>query len=67
MKRRRCDKLVEKTHYFTKENIDVFNSNITTLFRNSIKNKFVDIICDFHKCNKNVIYEDLYFKYKMKN
>ena len=45
---RLCDKLVEKDHYFSKEHIDNFNSNITISFRNSIKNKFIDIICDFH-------------------
>ena len=63
---RLCDKLVERDHYFSKEHIDNFNSNITISFRNSIKNKFIDIICDFHKCNKNIFYKDLYFKYKMK-
>ena len=61
-----CDKLVEKDHYFSKEHIDIFNNNITISFRNSIKNKLIDIICDFHKCNKNAFYEDLYFKHKMK-
>ena len=61
-----CDKLVEKDHYFTKEHIDIFNNNITISFRNSIKNEFIDIISDFHKCNKNAFYEDLSFKHKMK-
>ena len=63
---RLCDKLVEKGHYFTKEHIDIFNSNITISFRNSIKNEFVNIICDLHNTNKNVFYQDLYVKYKMK-
>ena len=63
---RLCDKLVERDHYFSKEHIDNFNSNITISFRNSIRNKFIDIICDFHKFNKNIFYEDLYFQYKMK-
>ena len=31
-----------------------------------MKNKFVDIICDFHKTDKNCFYEDLCFKDKMK-
>ena len=61
-----CDKLVEKANYFTKEHIDNFDNNISISFRNSIKNKFVNIICDFHKCDKNAFCEDLYFKHQMK-
>ena len=42
-------------------------NNITIKTKSSIKNKFIDIIFDFHIIDRNVFYKDLYFKDKVKN
>ena len=57
-----CNKYISKDHYFSKEHIDVFKNNISIIFKDSIKKKFVDLIFDFHIIDKNVFYKDLYFK-----
>ena len=61
-----CNQDVNKSHYFSKQHIDNFNKNITITTRHSIKNKFVDIIFNFHIIDKDVFYKDLYFKDKVK-
>ena len=61
-----CDKLVEKEHYFNKEYIDKFNNKISISFKTSLKNKFIDIICDFHMLHNIAFYEVLFFKHKIK-
>ena len=62
-----CDETVNKEHYFSKKHIDNFDKNITIKTRTSIKNKFIDIIIDFHIIDKDVFYKDLYFKDKVKS
>ena len=62
-----CDETVNKDHYFSKKHIDNFDKNITIKTRTSIKNKFIDIIIDFHIIDKDVFYKDLYFKDKVKS
>ena len=62
-----CNKEVNKNHYFQKEHIEKFNRNITIKTNTSIKNKFIDLIFDFHIIDRNVFYKDLYFKDKVKN
>ena len=62
-----CNKEVNKNHYFQKDHIENFNKNITIRTNTSIKNKFVDLIFDFHIIDRNVFYKDLYFKDKVKN
>ena len=57
-----CDRYIPKEHYFSKEHIDNFKNNITINTRDSIKNKFVDLIFDFHILDRNVFYKDFYFK-----
>ena len=57
-----CDKYIPKDHFFSKEHIDKFKNNITIKTKDSIKKKFVDLIFDFHILDKNVFYEDFYFK-----
>ena len=61
-----CNKEVNKNHYFQKEHIENFNRNITIKTNTSIKNKFIDLIFDFHIIDRNVFYKDLYFKDKVK-
>ena len=61
-----CDETVNKDHYFSKKHIDKVNNNITIKTRTSIKKKFIDIIIDFHIIDKDLFYEDLYFKDKIK-
>ena len=62
-----CEETVNKSHYFSKKHIDKVNNNISVKIRASLKNKSIDIIIDFHIIDKNVFYEDLYFKDKLKN
>ena len=62
-----CDQTVNKSHYFTKKHIDNLDKNINIKTRSSIKNKFIDIIIDFHIIDKDVFYKDLYFKDKVKS
>ena len=62
-----CNETVNERHYFSKQHIDNFDKNITIKTRTSIKKKFIDIIFDFHIIDKNVFYEDLYFKDKIKS
>ena len=60
-------KKLSKLHNFSKEHIDKFNNNINISTKTSIKNRFVDLIYDFHIIDKDVFYGDLYFKDKVKN
>ena len=62
-----CNQSVNKNHFFSKKHIDNFDKNITIKTRTSIKNKFIDIIIDFHIIDKDVFYRDLYFKDKVKS
>ena len=62
-----CEEIVNKKHYFEKSHIDNFDKNITIKTKKSIKNKFIDIIFDFHIIDRNIFYKDLYFKDKVKN
>ena len=57
-----CNKYIPIDHYFSKDNINNFENNITIKTKDSIKKKFVDLIFDFHIIDKNVFYKDLYFK-----
>ena len=57
-----CNKYISKDHYFSKEHINNFENNITVKTKDSIRKKFIDLIFDFHIIDKNVFYEDLYFK-----
>ena len=61
-----CNETVNKEHYFSKQHIDNFDKNITITTKNSIKKKFIDIICNFHVIDKDVFYKDSYFKDKVK-
>ena len=61
-----CNQTVNKQHYFSKKHIDNFDKNITITTKNRIKKKFIDIIFDFHRINKDTFYKDLYFKDKVK-
>ena len=70
-----CEKLycllgnqdVNKQHYFSKKHIDNFDKNITITTRSSITKKCIDIIFNFHIIDKDVFYNDLYFKDKVKS
>ena len=62
-----CDQIVNKSHYFSKKHIKNFDKNITITTKNCIKNKFIDIIFNFHIIDKDVSYKDLYFKDKVKS
>ena len=62
-----CNQDVNKQHYFSKKNIDNFDKNITITIKNYIKKKFIDIIFNFHIIDKDVFYQDLYFKDKVKS
>ena len=62
-----CNQDVNKQHYFSKKHIDNFDKNITITIKNSIKKKFIDVIFDFHIIDKDVFYNDLYFKDKVKS
>ena len=55
-----------KNHFFSKSHIDVFEQNITIKTRTSIKKKFIDIIFDFNLIDKDLFYEDIYFKDRVK-
>ena len=57
-----CNKYISKVHYFSKEHINNFENNISIKIKDSINKKFIDLIFDFHIIDKNVLYEDLYFK-----
>ena len=57
-----CNKYIPKDHYFSKEHINNFENDISIKTKDSIKKKFVDIIFDFHRIDRNVFYKDLYFK-----
>ena len=71
---KQCDKVycdlckidTNKRHYFLKEHIDNFEKNITIKIKTSIKKKFIDIIIDFNKVDKDLFYKDLYFKDRVK-
>ena len=57
-----CDKYITIDHYFSKEQTNSFENDISIKTKDSIKKKFVDLIFDFHIIDKNVFYKDLYFK-----
>ena len=57
-----CNKYFPKDHYFSKEHISNFENIMSIKTRDSIKKKIVDIIFNFHIIDKNIFYEDLYFK-----
>ena len=52
--------------FFLKKHIDKIDNNISIRIRTSLKNKFIDIIIDFHIADKDLFYKDLYFKDKIK-
>ena len=62
-----CNQTVNKEHYFSKNHIDNFDKNITITTKSCIKKKFIDAIFDFHIIDKDVFYEDLNFKDKVKS
>ena len=57
-----CNQTVHKENYFSQKHTDNFDKNITITIKNCIKEKFIDIIFNFHIINKDVFYKDLYFK-----
>ena len=61
-----CEIDTDKRHYFSKEHVNNFEKNITIKIKTSIKKKFIDIIIDFHIIDKDVFYNDLYFKDRVK-
>ena len=62
-----CNKIVNKSHYSSKDQINNFDKNIIITTRNSIKKKFIDIMFTFHIIDKDIFYKDLCFKDKVKS
>ena len=61
-----CKIETNKDHFFSKKHIETFENNITIKIKTSIKKKFIDIIFDFNLIDKDLFYEDLYFKDRVK-
>ena len=62
-----CNQDVNKNIFLKKIILTILIKHITIKTKRSIKNKFIDIIFDFHIIDRNIFYKDLYFKDKVKS
>ena len=62
-----CQEIVNKSHFYSQEHINKFNSVCDIEIKKSFENSFLSIKCQFFETRYNYIYTDLYFKKHIKD